>query len=226
MHFHTSILIAGVVISLLTLISPVNAAETGSVEIISDPGNAEVYITGQFRGYTPITISELRPGLTRISVRRPNYQNWDGVAYITPGATVRLEPELARTGTVFRNTGNIVITTHPEAVVLQNQNYVGVTDEDGSLIIARTNLGAHLITIEKEGYYSYQEYTTVYPGKTSGIVKELQPLTTPEPATPVPTPDLRVSPVPTPPEQSAPAPAIIIAGIVAASLAAGVMRRF
>ena len=226
MHINTSILIAAVLVSLLLFISPVHAAETGTIEIISDPDNVEVYITNQFRGYTPITISDLRPGLTRISLKRPNYQNWDGVAYIMPGSTVRLESTLARTGTIFRNTGSIVITTRPEAVVLQNQNYAGVTDEEGNLIIARTDLGLHLITIEKEGYYSYQEYTTVYPGQTTGVVIELKPLTTPVSAPPVPTPDLGVSPVPTPPEQSAPAPAIIIAGIIGASVAAGFMRRF
>ncbi|MBR1368661.1 hypothetical protein RJ53_03715 [Methanocalculus chunghsingensis] len=226
MHINTSILIAAVLVSLLLFISPAHAADTGSIEIISDPDNVEVYITNQFRGYTPITISDLRPGLTRISLKKPNYQNWDGVAYIIPGSTARLEPTLVPMGTLFRNTGNIVITTHPEAVVLQNQNYAGVADEKGSLIIAQTDLGLHLITIEKEGYYSYQEYAIVTSGQTTGVVIELTPLTTPVPAAPVPTPDMRVSPLPTPPEQSAPTPAIIIAGIIAASLTAGFMRRF
>jgi len=226
MHINPSILVAAVLISLLLLISPVHAAETGSIEIISEPDNVEVYITNQFRGYTPITISELRPGLTRISLKRPNYQNWDGIAYIMPGSTIRLEPTLARSGTLFRNYGSIVIITHPEAVILQNQNYAGMTDQEGSLIIARAELGLHLIAIEKEGYYSYQEYAMVSSGQTTGVVVELIPLPTPVPTPSIPTPDLRVSPVRTPPEQSGPAPAIIIAGIITASLTAGFMRRF
>ena len=99
---------------------PAAAEETGSIFITSDPEEAEVYITNQFRGYTPLKIDGIRAGMTRITLKKPTFQNWNGVIYVVDSATTDVHPVLAKTGAQFRTYGSIVVTAVPGATVLQN----------------------------------------------------------------------------------------------------------
>lgn len=50
----------------------------GSINIQSTPSNAEVYIDGVFKGYTPLVVRELGPNNYHISLKLAGYQDWDG----------------------------------------------------------------------------------------------------------------------------------------------------
>lgn len=50
----------------------------GSINIQSTPSNAEVYIDGEFKGYTPLVIRELGPSNYHISLKLVGYYDWDG----------------------------------------------------------------------------------------------------------------------------------------------------
>ncbi len=49
----------------------------GSINILSTPSNAEVYIDGELKGYTPLIIRELGPGNYHINLKLAGYQDWD-----------------------------------------------------------------------------------------------------------------------------------------------------
>ncbi|MDO9538390.1 MAG: PEGA domain-containing protein [Methanocalculus sp.] len=208
-------------ISLTLCTIPAAAEQTGSITISSSPEAAEVYITNVFKGYTPVTIYDLRPGMTRVTLKKPNYQNWDGVVYVIPQQTVTLNPVMVRTGTPFKTYGSLVVTSSPGASVTQNGNYVGITDAEGSFIIAQTDLGVHLITIEKEGYLPFTGTVEITSGKTSGLTADLMPVGAVSPGT-VHT----VAPLPTAPEKSAGSPAVLFCSLVLASVLFGLRRRF
>ncbi len=214
MQIRTSILILGGLLCLALSISPASAEPTGTIQITSEPDGAEVYITNVFRGYTPLTVTDLRAGMMRFQLKKAgSYQNWNGVAYIMPQETVRVHAVLARTGTQFQEYGGIVITSNPGTSVFQNQNFVGTTDAEGSYIISRADLGLHLINLQKEGYQSYSELVAVDSGKTSGVSTTLLPVRVPDqvPAQPTQVP---AAPLPTAPEQSAGSTAVVISGIL------------
>lgn len=198
---------------------PAAAEPTGTITITSEPTGAEVYITNVFRGYTPLTVPELRAGMNRIQLKRANYQNWRGVAFIIAGETVTLDIELARTGTTHHGNGNIAISSLPGATVFQNLNYLGTTDEQGAFSIARTDPGLHLISLEKDGYIPYSRLVSVESGRTSGVAADLSPEYQPTAATPSATPE-PAAPIPTPPERSPVSPVPVIIGLL---LAAGCM---
>lgn len=215
MQIRTSILILGGLLCLALCISPASAELTGTIQITSEPDGAEVYITNLFRGYTPLTVTDLRAGMTRFQLKKAgSYQNWNGVAYILPDETVRVNAVLARTGTQFRDYGGIVITSDPGASVFQNQNFVGTTDSDGSYIISRADLGLHLINLQKEGYQPYSELVAVESGKTSGVSATLVPVGAAPDAVPAQTTQVPAAPLPTAPEQSPGSPGIVISGIL------------
>ncbi|GAA5261927.1 PEGA domain-containing protein [Methanocalculus sp.] len=212
MQIRTSILILGGLLCLALCISPASAEPTGTIQITSEPDGAEVYITNVFRGYTPLTVTDLRAGMMRFQLKKAgSYQNWNGVAYIMPQETVRVHAVLARTGTQFREYGSIVITSDPGTSIFQNQNFVGTTDAEGSYIISRADLGLHLINLQKENYQSYSELVAVDSGKTSSVSTTLEPVRVPDQ---VMTVALPTAPLPTAPEQSAGSTAVVISGIL------------
>jgi len=49
----------------------------GSINIQSTPSNAEVYIDGEFKGYTPLVVRELGPNNYHISLKLTGYYDWD-----------------------------------------------------------------------------------------------------------------------------------------------------
>ncbi|RQD79955.1 MAG: PEGA domain-containing protein [Methanocalculus sp. MSAO_Arc2] len=210
------LLLAGFIFLAICVLPAHADIPTGSILINSDPGNAEVYITKQFRGYTPLTIHEHRAGMTRIRLTKPGYQDWNGVAYVVPGERVTVNAVLVRTRTQYQPYGSIMVTADQGADVFLNNNYAGQTDADRSLILARADLGTHLITVTKEGYHPYSQLVEVHSAKTSGVAVDMVHLDAPEEMSPPPaTPALR-SPVPTPPEESAVSPAVLFCGILLA----------
>jgi hypothetical protein len=100
-------------------------------------------------------------------------------------------------------------------------NFVGTTDTEGSFIIAQTDLGVHLITVEAEGYLPYSDLIEVTPGKTVGVTADLMPVGAVSPGT-VHT----AAPLPTAPEKSAGSPAVLFSGLTVASALFGLRRRF
>ncbi|MCQ1538063.1 PEGA domain-containing protein [Methanocalculus taiwanensis] len=215
MQILTSILIIGGLLCLALCIPPAAAEPTGTIQITSEPDGAEVYITNVFRGYTPLTVTDLRAGMIRFQLKKAgSYRNWNGVAYIMPQETVSVHAVMARGETQFNDYGSIVINSDPGTSVFQNQNFVGTTDDAGSYIISRADLGLHLINLQKEGYQSYSELVSVESGKTSGVTAALiptgaAPVQVPAQATQVP-----AAPLPTAPEQSAGSTGIVISGIL------------
>ena len=73
---------------------------TGTLKIESNPGNAEVYIDGEYKGQTPssgyLTIGDLIAGDHDLRVTKSGYNDWMGVITIPSGGTqyqaVILEP--------------------------------------------------------------------------------------------------------------------------------------
>lgn len=75
----------------------VAAAGMGTVNVISDPGGAEVEIDGAFYGNTPGLI-KLTPGLHTITVRVAGYAPWKRDLNIAPGSSLTVKAALEEKG--------------------------------------------------------------------------------------------------------------------------------
>jgi hypothetical protein len=73
----------------------VAAAGLGAVNVISDPGGAEVEIDGAFYGNTPGLI-RLSPGLHTITVRIAGYEPWKRDLNIAPGSNLTVKATLEK----------------------------------------------------------------------------------------------------------------------------------
>jgi hypothetical protein len=82
---------------------------TGTLWIESVPGNAEVYVDGEYKGKTPssgyLTISNLTAGDHNLRVTKSGYKEWIGVVTIPPGKiaveAVILEPLTTNAPTLY-----------------------------------------------------------------------------------------------------------------------------
>ena len=75
----------------------VAAANMGAVNVISDPGGAEVEIDGAFYGNTPGLI-RLSPGLHTITVRVAGFAPWKRDLNIAPGSNLTVKATLETSG--------------------------------------------------------------------------------------------------------------------------------
>jgi len=80
-----------------------SAADFGSINIISDPGGAEVEIDGAYYGNTPGLI-RLPAGLHTISIRAAGHQAWKRTLNIGPGSSLTVKADLDKSvGQAARN---------------------------------------------------------------------------------------------------------------------------
>ena len=66
----------------------------GSINIQSTPSNAEVYIDGELKGYTPLIIRELGPSNYHITLKREGYQDWDASVDVSANEQEKISANL------------------------------------------------------------------------------------------------------------------------------------
>lgn len=64
--------------------------QTGSIQVISIPWNAAVYVDDQYKGLTPVTVYGVSPGTHTLKVTKEGYRDYSTSVTITDGKTVRV----------------------------------------------------------------------------------------------------------------------------------------
>ncbi|MFA5237597.1 MAG: PEGA domain-containing protein [Methanoregula sp.] len=76
-------------------VSPTPVQQTGGIAIASSPTNAETYVDNLFRGYTPVTVTDLSPGDHVIRLSETGYVDYTTTTTVTSGQTAPLAATLA-----------------------------------------------------------------------------------------------------------------------------------
>jgi len=125
----------------------------GSLEVVSTPAGARVFINDQPRGETPLRLQDLAPGtyVVRVSLR----------GHADVSQTVRIERGSAESRMVEleRNSGTLEIITRPADVrVIVNGEFMGTTRGRGTDVISQPlqvemlSQGFHTLQLVREGY--------------------------------------------------------------------------
>lgn len=137
------------------LLGDVRDAETGVLDPLIDPADAEVYLDGKPLG--PLTgPRRVLTGERRLLVRRPGYTTIEQLLTIPPAGSVPIELTLERTSAVVR------LTTRPAGVeVVLGDEVLALSEppEDGDeertsaeLVVEGLQPGRQLLTLRKPGY--------------------------------------------------------------------------
>ena len=145
--------------------APAQAAY-GTLSITSSPSNAEVYVGGEFAGFTPLRWGE-RPGNVTVEVRRDGYQTDSQRVQVRPGSTTDVRFDLravARDGTAS-------FTSDPRgADVYVEGRFVGRTPT-GRIDLAP---GTYTARFELPGYRSESVRFTVRAGQHGEVSQRLR----------------------------------------------------
>ena len=130
----------------------------GQIRITSIPEGASIYIDDEYKGKTPLTLTEIFVGPHKLRLDSSGYE--DGEEYILVSSLQLKEVNIdlvAKTGDA-----SVRVWTKPkEAEVFLDGVYIG----KGSLTLKKVTPGEHVFKVTKEGYNDWQKTLYFYPGE-------------------------------------------------------------
>ena len=148
-----------------------------TLNVVSIPTGARIYVNDEFRGEAPLTLAKLEPGLYRLRAEKKGYDILSRSASLARAQSRTEELRLVS------NAGAIEVITHPAGVrVLVDGKDRGVTlamQDASSLISAPLRIelvdaGEHRIQLVREGYFDKIVSVTVNRQETTPIQERLK----------------------------------------------------
>ena len=141
---------------------------TGSVNIISVPSDATIYLDGEETGTFPDTLKSISIGVHEVEVKKDGFAEWKKTINIKRGKEITLNAVLQP------NTGTVSIASEPsEATTLLDGNEIGKTPVNKAGI----KIGTHEVQIQKDGYLSWKNTIKIKAAKTSSLTAKLVEMT-------------------------------------------------
>ncbi len=133
------------------------------LKITSDPSGAGVYVDGDYKGTTPLTIS-LSPGTHSVRLSKSDYEDYTTSVTLNPGESKTISATLTPTF------GYLSIDSTPQgAKVYIDDSYVG----DTPLTDYKLSTGEHTVKVVKNGYEEFTKTVTVNPGAEASVTASL-----------------------------------------------------
>ncbi len=156
-------LVIGVV---LTVAGQWYYSHSASVHITTNPAGAVVEVNGLERGKSPLTVSELTPGLQVIDVKLDGYR----------AATEKVELGFMQSQDTHLSldpiVGKLLLTLKPrDAVVTIDGQEYGVIKSDLTLAD-----GSHSLAVQKQGFETYESTVVVSEGEPLNVEVALSPI--------------------------------------------------
>lgn len=172
-HKQTVKLIAGDEQDITAVLEPIPA----SLNIVSIPTGARIYINNQFRGESPVELNGLPPGAYRVRAELAGHE--------TMARTVQLKraQELVEEFRLPSNTGMFELITEPAMVtVFVNGDEAGVTKAKPGqtdrvsepLRIDQLTAGRHEVQLTRKGYFGARFPIAIERAKTVSLHKKLK----------------------------------------------------
>ena len=145
---------------------PPPAPQNATLDVRSDPSNAQVYLDGDYLGRTPLIVS-VSPGRHQVEVRKAGYTPYRASVRVAPGERVRvfarLVPEVVA--------GRLAVRSEPGgARVYVDGAYRGRTPIELEL-----DPGTYELRLALPGYSEYRERVRVRAGETTYVYARLAP---------------------------------------------------
>jgi hypothetical protein len=134
---------------------------TGTLDITSEPSNANVFLDGESEGTTPLSIVNLAPGPYTVRIEMSGYQIWQESFNVTVGNTTEVNAVLILVPTptptptptpipttIQQGTGGLYVISDPAATVFIDGKERGKTGE----VIDNVQAGIRNVTLFKPGY--------------------------------------------------------------------------
>lgn len=150
-----------------------NPAQTGSISVVTSPKGADVYIDGQYRGYSPTTVSGLSPGSHTVRLQKAGYDEYIGSVTVYSNQVTKVSWTFS---SLPPTVGSIEVTSTPAgASVFLDGNYMGATPSGDYLDLTSITVGSHTLLLQLSGYSVYSQTITVTSGGIATVNAQLTP---------------------------------------------------
>jgi serine/threonine protein kinase len=138
---------------------PTKSVSNALIKVNSEPGAAEVYINGKFKGNTPLNIADIPPGEYQLTFKKDGYAINQNQVNLKSGQNRDLNVNLSPL------TGSLHIITNPPSanVIIDGKK---TTDSNTPVKLDNIPVGKHKLEVQKDGYASITEEIEVKEGET------------------------------------------------------------
>jgi hypothetical protein len=143
----------------------------GKIRVTSEPTHASVYLDGEHKGTTPLTIRQVSAGKHRIRVVKKDYNDWSKTIFVEQG---KMSYVFAQLEPLYRDRkGSIQVSSQPSRARVFID---GVDKGKTPLTVGRLKIGWHEVAVIKEGYRIYVKDVYVDRGERVYLKTELEKL--------------------------------------------------
>ena len=136
----------------------------GTIEIVSNPSGANVYLDGVSKGVAPLRINNVLIGSHTIKLTKSGYND------VSSTVTVSSDKTSSVSKTLTVQSGSISVSSNPSGVnIYLDGTYKGTTPTT----LHNVPIGSHTVKLTKSGYNDVSSTVTVSSGQTSSVSKTL-----------------------------------------------------
>jgi hypothetical protein len=142
---------------------------TGSIKVLTNRDDAEVWLDGEAKGKPPLELPNLAPGAHLVEVRAKGWKPREERVNVQSGQSTVLKLDVtdkAIAGTIGRIR---VISPVPEAEVLIDGAPVGNAPYESDVAA-----GPHYVSVQKAGFGRFEKQIAVDEGKTTSVTADLR----------------------------------------------------
>ncbi|MDD1687320.1 PEGA domain-containing protein [Methanoregula sp.] len=140
--------------------------DRGIATILSEPSGGDLYIDGNIRGVTDITVDNLLPGRHEILIKKEGYEDYHDVI----SASTEIITEYTEYLVPLPGTGFLSVTSFPDGAAVQiDGKSAGTTPT----LLRRITSGNHSVVICKDGYWNFTGVVNVKGGESLQVTADL-----------------------------------------------------
>jgi len=138
----------------------------GSIRVTSSPSGAAIYLNGNYRGTTSLTIPDVPPGSYSMEADLSGYRTYSTPVTVYAGQQATVYCPLEK----IQSQGSLYVTSTPSnAMIYLDAGYKGRTP----LMLSGISSGGHTIDLDLSGYYDWKSSVSVPVGGTYTVSANL-----------------------------------------------------
>ncbi len=141
----------------------------GSIYVESQPSGAQIYFNGNYRGLSPVTITQVWPGSYTIGAEMSGYHSYSTTTTVSSGTRSTVYCTLSPMDTAG---ALYVVSTPSNANIYLDTVYKGRTP----MTINNIAAGSHILEIDTAGFYDWKSTVNVPAGGTNTVSATLNPM--------------------------------------------------
>jgi hypothetical protein len=143
----------------------------GSIYATSTPTGAAIYLNGQFQGYSPLQMTNLKAATYTVLARLEGYSDYSAYVTVYNSQESNFYAPMQQSP-VHHDYGYISISSNPSGA----QAYVDGTYRGSTPITVSQYPGTRTVLVKMAGYYDYSQQVNVVAYSTSYVTATLSPV--------------------------------------------------